>query len=351
MAVCLYVPIMTLRKLGGRISENSYTVVFREVPWRCVRGAWYWDDQGEVWRRLLLGSTGEQVVLAARHGLWVAQKHTILGRADEVAKSASATDDNVQKLVSLVEGVRFDDNGELIEDSISEETWDEIISRTCEGYRNVDGNILCPSCMHLTSSSLSVCLSCQGRLLSCGIRNTVISDSPVDLVSDDEEEKKEEKKPEHDDQNELDQATMEEIKKAWEEDVAQTEAADDDEDMDVQDPSKPSDDAENLKSDNAATPSFNEDEVDYGRDSDLEDEDERDMIIEIQRSTRRYEEKKRRGGEPEDEDVSDDLYSEANRPTDRGEPEYYAKHGPTEFNPDEGKDNEDLPVYCRVPEP
>ena len=45
-----YVPIMTLRKLGGRISENSYTVVFREVPWRCVRGAWYWDDHVQAWR-------------------------------------------------------------------------------------------------------------------------------------------------------------------------------------------------------------------------------------------------------------------------------------------------------------
>ena len=105
MPVCLYVPIMTLRKLGGRISENSYTVVFREVPWRCVRGAWYWDDHVQAWRRLLLGSTGEQVVLAARHGLWVAQKHTILERADGVTKSASATDDNVQKLVSLIDEV------------------------------------------------------------------------------------------------------------------------------------------------------------------------------------------------------------------------------------------------------
>ena len=69
--------------------------------------------------------------------------------------------------------------------------------------------------MHLTSSSLSVCLSCQGRLLSCGIRNTVISDSPVDLVTDDEEEKKEEKEPEDDVQDTLDQATMDEIRKAW----------------------------------------------------------------------------------------------------------------------------------------
>ena len=37
--------------------------------------------------------------------------------------------------------------------------------------------------------------------------------------------------------------------------------------------------------------------------------------------------------------------------TDRDEPGYYAQHGATEFNPEEGRDNEDLPIYCRVPEP
>ena len=64
-----------------------------------------------------------------------------------------------------------------------------IIARTCEGYSSVDGNMLCPARMNVTSNTFTLCLHCHGRFHSCGIRNTVSASNVAEIDDDDEVEK------------------------------------------------------------------------------------------------------------------------------------------------------------------
>ena len=47
------VPIAYLQRLGARLAESSYVVVFQGVPWDCVKSAWYKDPVQGKWKRLL----------------------------------------------------------------------------------------------------------------------------------------------------------------------------------------------------------------------------------------------------------------------------------------------------------
>ena len=102
-----------------------------------------------------------------------------------------------------------------------QEPWNVIIARTCEGYNSVDGNIVRPACMNVTRNIFTLCLHCHARFFSCGIRNTVSTDTVIEIDDDDEEaEKKGDPKvketndPDKEEQEIIDKAKMDQVKTA-----------------------------------------------------------------------------------------------------------------------------------------
>ena len=65
-------------------------------------------------------------------------------KAKEVLAERARRDDNICKLDEIV------NNGDT--KRTKQEPWNVIIARTCEAYSSVDGNILCPACMNVTSN-------------------------------------------------------------------------------------------------------------------------------------------------------------------------------------------------------
>ena len=48
--VALFEPIACLKNLGALLAESSYVIMFKEVPWDNVRGAWYKDPVKGEWK-------------------------------------------------------------------------------------------------------------------------------------------------------------------------------------------------------------------------------------------------------------------------------------------------------------
>ena len=131
-------------------------------------------------KRLLAKGVTNHLVTPGTHAKKIATKNQILEKAKEVVAGCTRRDDNIRKLDDIV------NDGDHRKTKM--EPWNEIIARTCEGYSSVDGNILCHACMNVTSNIFTLCLHCHGRFLSCGVRNTVSTNTVIE-IDDDEVEK------------------------------------------------------------------------------------------------------------------------------------------------------------------
>ena len=66
--VVLYVPIAVLKSLGARLAESSYVVMFKELTWDHVRGAWYQlDPIDNTWKRMMAKGVTNHLITAAVH--------------------------------------------------------------------------------------------------------------------------------------------------------------------------------------------------------------------------------------------------------------------------------------------
>ena len=204
--VALYVPIAYLQRLGARLAESSYVVMFKGVPWENVKGAWYREPVKGNWKSLLAKGVTKHLIAAATHSNKVAAKDQI------IEKASARRDDNIRKLDDIV------NDGDT--KRTKQEPWNVIIARTCEGYSSVDGNILCPACMNVTSNIFTLCLHCHGRFHSCGARNTLSTSNVVEIDDDDEVEKGDDVETEHvndpdkEEQEMIDKVKMDKVKSA-----------------------------------------------------------------------------------------------------------------------------------------
>ena len=134
--IALYVPISYLQRLGARLAESSYVVMFRGVPWESVKGAWYKEPIRGKWQRLLAKGVTKtnHLIAAATHSNKIATKDQIIERAREIVAERARRDDNIRKLDDIVNDCDIK--------RTKQEPWNVIIARTCEGYSSIDGNIL-----------------------------------------------------------------------------------------------------------------------------------------------------------------------------------------------------------------
>ena len=163
-----------------------------------------------------------RLITAAVHPNKIATKDQIIEKAKEVVAGGTRKGENIRKLDDIIKSKEIKD---------MKRPWNEIIARTCEVFRAVDGNILCPACLNVTPNTLTICLHCHGRFMSCGTRNTVATTTIIEIDDDDEEIKVKkdvemEQPKDHDkgQQDWMDEATMNESK-----DVMQSEVTDNDE--------------------------------------------------------------------------------------------------------------------------
>ena len=273
----------------------------------------------------------------------VAPKDQIVERAREVVAGCTRRDDNIRKL------------DEIINDGNTKRTkmepWNEIIARTCEGYSSVDGNIVCPTCMNVTPNIVAMCLHCHGRFFSCGVKNVITTSTTIEIDDDevevvDDVEMEQPKGPEKEEQENIDQAKMDEIKTALQ---SQIEHDDEDEEVSLEfiDNLTKNLDALKGKGHEVSTPSFDADEVDYGRDSQApEIEEVIDEVDAIYRSTTEF---------PKSSDkVIEEVETEdqkAKFKKGRTHEEEYEGVGPRSMDPDVHLANHELPKWCRYPEP
>ena len=236
-----------------------------------------------------------------------------------------------------------------------QEPWNTIIARTCEGYSNVDGNILCPVCMNVTPNIFTLCLHCHGRFYSCGVKNTISTNSTntVIEIDDDEVEKGDDVEmeqpddPDKQEQEIMDKARMDVVKTALQ---SQIEVEEEDEEISqehIDNLKKKSLGSKGEGGQNIFTSSFDANEVDYDRDSQApeieEVMDEQDAIL---RSTVEFPTSSERViEEVETED------HEAKSKSGRVHDEDYENAGPRAFDPQEHLANHELPKWCRHPEP
>ena len=137
------------------------------------------ENGGDCWQR---GSCANHLIAASRYSNKIATKDQVVERAKQVIAECTRRDDNIRRLDKLV------NNGDL--KGTKQGPWNVIIARAWEGYNSVDGNIVCPACMNVTPNILTLCLHCHGRFFSCGSRNTVSTDTVIEIDDDDEEAEK-----------------------------------------------------------------------------------------------------------------------------------------------------------------
>ena len=338
--IVLYVPIAYLQRLGARLAESSYVVMFQGVPWDCVKSAWYRDPVHGRWKRLLTKGVTNHLITASRYANKIATKEQIAERAKEVIKQSTRRDDNIRRLDELV--IHGDTR------KSKQEPWNVIIARTCEGYNNIDGNILCPACMSVTPIMFTLCLHCHGPFFSCGVKNTISTDDVIEIDDNDEEaetkkdpEAEKENDPDKEKQKVIDKAKMEEIKSAIQSQIVQD---DDDEEMNQEniegfwkekDQGSKKDEGHEL-----FTPTFNDGEVDYERDSQAPQVEE--VIDEQEAMNKSTADFYGTTDKVVEEIEAEDTKRGAGR---IGEDEYGRE------DPDEHLANHELPKWCRYPEP
>ena len=294
-------------------------------------------------KRLLAKGVTNHLVTPGTHAKKIATKNQILEKAKEVVAGCTRRDDNIRKLDDIV------NDGDHRKTKM--EPWNEIIARTCEGYSSVDGNILCHACMNVTSNIFTLCLHCHGRFLSCGVRNTVSTNTVIE-IDDDEVEKVDDVEMERPDdpdkqgQESIDKAKVDVVKTALQ---SQIEIDDDDEEISQEhiDSLKKSSESQKEEGQDIFTPSVDADEVDYDRDSQApEVEEVIDELDAIYRSTAEFP----KSSDKVIEEVETEDH-ESRSKSGRVHDEDYEDAGPRAFDPEENLANHELPRWCRYPEP
>ena len=87
-----------------------------------------------------------RLITAASFPTKIATKEQIMERAKEAIAGSMRRDDNIRKLDEII------NDGDTRK--TKKEPWNDIIARTCEGFSNADGNVLCPACMNVTPNTL-----------------------------------------------------------------------------------------------------------------------------------------------------------------------------------------------------
>ena len=125
--------------------------------------------------------------------------------------------------------------------------------------------------MDVTPNIFTMCLHCHGRFHSCGVKNTIatnttieIDDDEVEVVDDVEIEQAED--PAKEEQETINKMKMDEIKTALKSQIEQDE---EDEEISLEfiDNMMRRSDAQKEEGQEVYTPSFDADQVDYDRDS------------------------------------------------------------------------------------
>ena len=107
--VVLYLPVATLKSLGARLAESSYVIMFKEIAWDRVKGAWYQDPTDNEWKRMLARGVTNHLITAATHQNKIATKDQIIEKAKEVIAGGTKKDENAWKLDDIINSKDFND--------------------------------------------------------------------------------------------------------------------------------------------------------------------------------------------------------------------------------------------------
>ena len=137
----------------------------------------------------------------------------------------------------------------------------------------------CPACMNVTPNVFTMCLHCHERLHSCTIKNTVATTTTIEIYDDevkvvDDVEMEPAKDPAKEEQETIDKLKMNEVKTALR---SQIERDDENEEVSLEfiDNIMKNSDAQKGEGQEVYTPSFDVDDVDYDRDSQAPEIEER----------------------------------------------------------------------------
>ena len=167
-------------KYGARLTADMKIVVTETIPFGDFDAVWYFDEEANKARRLMTPVGETQFVCSIAKCKKVADTRRMMAIRDKVLHEAVPED---KEIVDRIRELDKQIERKILSIKHGTETWNEMVSLLALAYSPTQsGHILCPGCLRETPSVFSLCIHCEGVLMSHGCRQSIVQEEDKDQV-------------------------------------------------------------------------------------------------------------------------------------------------------------------------